>query len=115
MLPECNLEYFKKSGHEKQIKIDDKTYYLDCFIPELNLAIEFNGDIWHGNPKIYKPEDICDPFEHKITAAERQMIDKIKIDDLKSAGIKTIVVWESEYDSKKFDLLKLINKIKNNN
>lgn len=109
-LPEYELIFYKISGHEYAIDVEGKKYYLDCFIPELNLAIEFNGDIWHGNPNIYLPDDICDPFEGKITAKERQEYDNIRRDKLKNAGIDTLVVWESEYNDN-YDFEGLIQKI----
>lgn len=44
--------------------------FVDYYNHSLDLVIEFYGDYWHGNPKLYKPEDIirdkraCDIWEH---------------------------------------------------
>lgn len=39
-------------------------YELDIFLPELSIAIEFNGDYWHANPEL---ERFCDPKDiHSI-------------------------------------------------
>ena len=38
------------------MKINDKKYYIDVFIPVKNIAIEYNGDYWHCNPEKYSSE-----------------------------------------------------------
>jgi hypothetical protein len=47
------------------IKKDTKNYFfnLDCYIRELNIGIEFNGDMWHANPNKYKASDV---FHHPL-------------------------------------------------
>jgi hypothetical protein len=54
------------------------------FIKELNFGIEFNGDIWHANPKKYSSTDRPLSFLNQITAQEIWNNDKIKIDYLKT-------------------------------
>jgi hypothetical protein len=43
---------------------------LDFFIKELNLAIEFQGDIFHANPKIFKASDNPNPFRKDLSSSE---------------------------------------------
>lgn len=78
--------------------LDDGYIKMDYFIEELNLCIEFNGDAFHGNPKIYNPEDHCFPYNKFITAGELQANDQKRYQKLLDQhGIKTIVVWECDY------------------
>ena len=60
--------------------------------------IEFNGDFWHANPSIYKPEEVLERFNKTYDIAkdiwER---DKHRLSILESLGFKVLVVWESEY------------------
>ena len=78
--------------------LDDGYIKMDYFIEELNLCIEFNGDAFHGNPKIYNPEDHCFPYNKSITAGELQANDQKRYQKLLDQhGIKTIVVWECDY------------------
>jgi len=47
------------SGKEHSIKYNinkNKKTRVDGFSKELNKIYEFQGDYWHGNPQIYKPE-----------------------------------------------------------
>jgi len=60
---------------------------LDIFIPELNFAIEVNGDYWH-----------CDKF---------YKTHKIKFDKCKEKGIYLLQIFEHElYDNRKMEIYK---------
>lgn len=59
-------------------------------------AIEFNGDFWHMNPKIYKPTDFHSVM--KKSAKEIWLKDAHKKEFLKKEGINSISIWNSEYD-----------------
>ena len=69
----------------------------DVYIPQAKLIIEFYGDYWHANPKIYK--DISKLFLG-CTAAEVHNNDAIRIktllDNLEEGHICE-VIWESDY------------------
>lgn len=78
-------------------KKDMKKYYLvDFYIKELNIGIEFNGDIWHANPNKYNENDKPFKFQKDITAKEIWYKDKLKNDFLKLKMKKLIIIWESE-------------------
>lgn len=99
-------EYASKN-HEHAIFTDEiGTIYLDYYVPELKLCIEFNGDIFHGNPEIYGPEDHCFPYDKSITAGELREKDQRRYNILaKKYGITTEIIWESDYkNSEKFDI-----------
>ena len=103
--------YATKGDGEWFIRGKDQVYYLDYYIKELNICIEFNGNAWHGNPKIFSKEDHCHPIYRDITAGELQKKDKKRIKYLKSKGIKTFIIWESDYDEKTFDYIQYINNV----
>ena len=90
---------FALKGGEKSFKINKQTYYVDYFIEELNIAIEFNGDRWHGNPNLFIASDKCFPMDKNITAKNLWDLDKKKIDALQSIGVNVLVIWENEYDN----------------
>ena len=89
-------QYATKNG-EKKITVDNHNYYVDFYINELKIAIEFNGDTWHGNPSLFKADDKCFPMDSNITAKDLWEMDNIKRKRLESMGIKLVVIWESEY------------------
>ena len=63
---------------------ETKTYKkYDFVIPDIKIAIEFDGDHYHDNPKIYKPSDHLKGFgmskfsAKEIWERDRQNKDKI--------------------------------------
>ena len=62
--------------------------------------IEFNGDFWHANPKIYNENDILNRFNKTYDIAkdvwER---DKHRLSIFKALNFKVHIVWESDYES----------------
>ena len=104
----------KHSENEHFVQGESQLYFLDYFIPELNICIEFNGDSWHGNPNIYSENDKCHPIDKTITAKELQDKDKRRYDFLQNKyGIKTYIIWENE--SKKINAKHYIYDIINSN
>jgi len=91
--------YFNKNKeHEVIIEETGNVYYLDFFIKELNVCVEFFGDYYHCNPKKYKNPDAIVKFARIHKVSEIWERDKKRIENLeKYKGIKTIVVWESDY------------------
>ena len=74
---------------------------------DIYLNIEYNGDVFHANPKIYKKDDQPNPFTNQ-TSEEIWNKDDEKLKLLeKDHNIKTIVIWESDLP----DILDLIKEI----
>lgn len=103
-------EYYDNGG-ERRIDAGDHFYLLDFYIPELKVCVEFNGTIFHADPRIYEDNECCNPFKPDVTAAQIRQYDRKRMEDLeRCAGIKTIVVWELDYN-KSFDINKLVKEI----
>lgn len=93
------IYYFNKN-FEFEVIIEEtgNVYYLDFFIKELNVCIEFFGDYYHANPKKYKDPEALIKFSRIHKVSEIWDRDKKRIENLeKYKAIKTIVVWESDY------------------
>jgi hypothetical protein len=91
--------YYNKNKKEfGKLLSNGKYIFIDYFILELNLAIEYNGDIWHANPLYFKENDKPYPFfNKKLTAKEIWNNEKERLECLKKDfNIDTIVVWESD-------------------
>jgi len=67
--------------------------------------IEFNGDYWHCNPKLYESTDYS---RGGMLASEIWEKDKKKIQTAIDLGFRVMIVWESEY---KKDKQETINKV----
>jgi G:T-mismatch repair DNA endonuclease (very short patch repair protein) len=57
------------------------------------IIVEVQGDMWHGNPKMYKPTDL---IMKKIPVSEIWDKDKRKKDKAEENGYCVIYVWEDE-------------------
>lgn len=100
--------YYATKNNEWFVRGENQLYYLDYFIKELNICIEFNGNAWHGNPNMFKPGDHCHPIYKDVTAKDLQNKDKKRIEELKQLGITTYTIWEADFNPKKFDAIKYI-------
>lgn len=72
-------------------------YRYDFCIPELKFIIEFNGDIFHGNPELFNESDRPNPFNRTLTAKQMWLYDKEKLDLAKSKGFDVMTIWERDY------------------
>lgn len=73
---------------------------LDIFLPFLGLAIEFNGDYWHMNPKIYRADD-----ENRflyVSAKEIWEKDEFKVKLCEERNVKLITVWERDWFERRY-------------
>lgn len=84
---------------------DGRAFLYDFVIPDLKLAIEFNGDFWHANPKVYSENDLLRFRGNAVTASEIWQRDSIKKAVLESRGFELHVIWESEYLEDKEEVL----------
>ena len=99
---------YKPKNHELHLTDKGKSYYYDFCIPELKFIIEFNGDVFHGNPRFFNESDHPNPYDETLTAKDMWKRDKQKVDFAKRNGYNVFVVWESEYKNNKRKTLKSI-------
>lgn len=85
-------------------KFTNRFYKYDIIIN--NKIIEYNGDLWHANPKLYNENDIPKFPGNKLTANEIWIRDLEKINSAKELGFDVYVVWEMDFKSNKDKLLK---------
>lgn len=103
--------FFDKNNIEciTQFRIKGIQYIYDFFLPKYNLIIEYNGDYWHANPKIYQSGSII-----KVQKLGEVIVDtiwerdKIKKELAEQQGYKIIYIWEKDYQLNK-DILKKLN------
>lgn len=93
--------------NNKQYYIFDsgKYYFYDIAFSHngKKKIIEFNGDYWHMNPLKYNPDDYNNSLD--LTAKEIwELFDK-KINVAKNNGFTTFVVWESDWDNDKNEVI----------
>jgi len=88
---------FVQNGFEKRIGRN----FVDFIDEKINLIIEFQGDCFHVNPKIFKDKDLPHPFLKEKTAIEIQKKDLERKNKLKELGYEVIFVWQSDDHNEK--------------
>ena len=73
--------------------IDSISKYVVYDIKHKDCIIEFNGDYWHANPKIYNKTDLI----RGTPASDIWKKDSIKINEATKLGYRTLIVWESDF------------------
>lgn len=99
---ETELFYYIKDSYsgpvlENNRKVLAKNRELDIYLPELKLAIEFNGTFWHGYTK-YNYQDEIDLDEFKANFLSKK-------DECETLGIRLITIPESLYNGKRDQIL----------
>lgn len=90
-------------GDREGLQINNKKFIYDFCIdfPEYQFVIEFNGDLWHANPKFYKEDDTPNPFLKNRTAKEIWEYDSKREDFVEGNGGFFLTIWESDYKKQK--------------
>ena len=100
--------YYATKNTEYTVPYKKSCICLDYYIEELKTCIEFNGTVFHADPRYYKEDDRPNPYDKSILAKDIWAHDKERYDYLLNEhGIKTIVVWEEDYKNN-FDVVKFL-------
>lgn len=95
LIYEKHLKNYGFKRHLKMLKDSSKGMFIwDYYHEELKIAIEFNGDYWHCNPKLYDgnyPHPTIKKTAHTIWEK-----DKRKKELAKKNGYKVFTIWESD-------------------
>jgi len=90
---------FATHNGEKIIKAKSKCYMYDfCYNDKI---IEFNGDIFHANPAIFKENDRPNPFCKHLISKEIWEHDKNKNNIAINKNYKLLIIWEKDYRENK--------------
>jgi hypothetical protein len=104
------LMYWMEHNKEYFFSTSEYIYYVDFYDKSTNTVIEFYGDYWHCNPKIYA-QDYFQPTIKK-TAKEIQLNDNNRIEQLKrDFNINVYIIWESDYNKNAKPIIEECNKI----
>jgi hypothetical protein len=96
----CNPHEFHL--YNSEIK---RRYLYDFTIPSLNYCIEFNGDLWHGNPTIYESTDNPNPFYPNLTSQDIWDKDEIKNQFIKDQGYQLKIIWEKDFHTRTEEII----------
>jgi len=63
--------------------------------------VEFHGDYFHGNPKIYKPDSVCKL--RRLTFGELYRKAEERVHRIKALDFEVIYIWEQDYKQYLYD------------
>jgi hypothetical protein len=75
--------------------IDDRRFIADGYEPSTKTVYEFWGDFWHGNPRVYKSNDVNTVCN--VTFGELYEKTKAKVKKLITSGYQVIEIWEHDW------------------
>lgn len=84
-----------KADREQLIKIGQRKFKVDAYNKDSNTIYEYWGDYWHGNPKIYSPDEINKNTKKSFGELYIGTLNKISL--IESAGYNLIQIWESDW------------------
>ena len=107
--------YFNDLNKEYIVATNQRCFKYDFVCTSLKLCVEFHGDHYHGNPKLYQPSDLLKGKGQSakgITAARAWANDTIKENQIVNhRGYRYIVVWENAWNKDKHTILDKIHNI----
>ena len=101
-------------SREYSIHDDNEGYRYDCYIPEYNLIIEFNGVLWHPrrgmmSEEKYKQWKMPYASNAGVTASEKEAKDMRKLDLARRLGYNVLEVWD--FDTTSDNIMKCLDEI----
>ncbi len=88
--------------HQLTLSYSEKKQYIyDIAVGKK--IIEYNGDFWHANPKIYS-SDFINPRTN-IKAIDKWALDENKIKFAIQQGYEVLIVWEKDFKNNKKDVI----------
>lgn len=92
---DMSLQTAKNNG-EYKIRKTKKVYYkVDGYDPKTKTVYEFHGDYWHGNPKVYNPNDMNTKLRRKFGTLYNKTQQKKAL--ILKQGYKYVEMWESDW------------------
>lgn len=92
-----NNIHIQHGNNGGEFRIPNTKISVDGYCQENNTVYEFHGDRWHGNPKIFQPNDQCHPHSN-LSAGElyKKTINRENL--IKSLGYNLVVMWEGDFN-----------------
>lgn len=86
-------------SRNKYVMFGSKYFCVDGIDYENRIVYEFYGDFFHGNPSLYKHDDMNPLLKETYGSLYEKTINKEKI--ITDSGYKLITIWENELKNKK--------------
>jgi len=88
-----------KENRQVRFTINNLLHVVDGFDPNTNSVYLFHGDYWHGNPDVYRPDELNRRNMKTFGELHQQTLEYEE--RLRQAGYTVISVWEGTWLQKK--------------
>ena len=92
--------FIQHAGNIGEYQIPGTRYKADGYCHENNTVYEFHGDIFHGNPDLFKDDDKPNFYKNNLTAKELYNKTKEREQEIINLGYNIITIWENDYNGK---------------
>jgi len=99
-----DVQHAENKGEYRIEDSDFKCYYkVDGYFERdsKKYVVEFHGDYFHGNPKIYKPDGICKLRRMRFDEIYNKTMERMY--RIKALGFEVIYIWEQDYKQYLYD------------
>jgi hypothetical protein len=90
--------YIQCAANDREYKIEG-IGKVDGYCEETNTVYEFHGDFWHGNPLVFKPNDINPLSKKQYGELYNKTVERDQLILLK--GYNLVTMWEYDYNEMK--------------
>lgn len=90
---DITIKHIENSSEYKAPQINQK---FDGYCKELDLLIEYHGSVFHGNPRMFAPDEYCHPFDRTVTAGELYQGTLAKDANATKLGYSILSIWDDE-------------------
>lgn len=107
--------FYGRLNHEYGLGVKGWGGFLyDFVIPELKYAVEFNGERFHPDPRLYPTEESHKLWVNPYGKTYEEILEKdtVKNQAIRDKGFELDIVWEREYRSNKLEIVtQIVDKI----
>lgn len=87
-----------ENGGEYRVQLTrGKFLSFDGYCRETNTVYEFYGDFWHGNPRVYRSNELNAVTRTTYGHLYQRTLEREQM--IKSMNFKLVTMWESDFDS----------------
>ena len=96
--------------NDEEFRIPITNYKADGYCQKTNTIYEFHGDYWHGNPKIFNPNDLNKTVGKTYGELYEDTLKREQ--EIKNLGFNLEIMWESDWNKINKSIKKLQKKIR---
>ena len=92
------IQHAENIGEYKIYDQDFKCFYkADGYFEKDNkkYVVEFHGDYFHGNPKIYKPDSVCKLRNLRFDELYKKTMERMY--RIKALNYEVIYIWQQDF------------------